>query len=160
MDTDRLLFNPIIIWSSREEYSLLNFRITTVFIVRCFISHIRDCVSCPILLGPYRASSAIGLLAAWLVTDTVHDDTVQTDTYCNHIALHQSGRHMPYIRGRKLDPVSNRSRYCLFSVTIYLNIEPFCCKMCGKIISSDRRDNLTTHFATNRLNIRIYCNRK
>ena len=33
-------------------------------------------------------------------------------------------------------------------LTIYPNIEPVCFKMCGQIISSVRRDNLTTHFAT------------
>ena len=53
------------------------------------------------------------------------------------------------------DPVN-----CLFSVTISPNIEPVGGKMCGHIISSVRRDNLTTHFAANRLNIRRYCEQK
>ena len=45
----------------------------------------------------------------------------------------------------------------LFSLKISPNIEPVCGKMCGQIISSVRRDNLTTHLASNRLNIRRYC---
>ena len=53
------------------------------------------------------------------------------------------------------DPVN-----CLFSLTRCTNIEPVCGKMYGQIISSVRRDNLTTHFATNRLNIRRYCEQK
>ena len=49
---------------------------------------------------------------------------------------------------------------CLFLLTISPNIEPVCDKMCGQIISSATRDNLTTHFATNMINIRMYYKRK
>ena len=61
--------------------------------------------------------------------------------------------HYKPVRGIKLDPVSNSPVNCLISLTISPNMDPVCGKICGQIISSGRRDNLTTDFATNRLNI-------
>ena len=50
---------------------------------------------------------------------------------------------------------------CLFSFTISPNIEPvYGKKKSGQIISSSRQENLTTHFATNMINIRMYYKRK
>ena len=52
------------------------------------------------------------------------------------------------VRGPKLDPISNRSRNCLFSLTISPNIESFCGEMCGQMYIYDRT------FCTNMLIIR------
>ena len=49
---------------------------------------------------------------------------------------------------------------CLFLLTISPDIEPVCGKMCDQIISSAIRDNLTTHFETNRFNITRYREQK
>jgi len=78
--------------------------------------------------------------------------------YFRNLCMSRNGHVQEWLRGRTDDVSKDR----LFSPTISPNIEAFCGKMCGHItcISSDRRDNLTTHFATNRVNIGRYCERK